>query len=193
MPDVVRFELQLEEELFSLHGRLTSGAWTNDPYTAKPIADPKPRLIHIASVQDRVFFQAVYQQLYPIFDKSFIQDSYASRECKGTHAGVRRFNAFARKVSANYTRPAFVLKCDVRKFFANIDHEILLSILSERISDTAIIPLLKNIVGSFSTPHLSFSPSKEGDRQKGLPLGNVTSQLFANIYLNELEIGRAHV
>jgi len=188
-PDVVRFELRLEEELFSLHARLSSGTWTNDPYTAKPIADPKPRLIHIASVRDRVFFQAVYQQLYPIFDKTFIHDSYASREVKGTHAGVRRFEVFARKVSANYTRHAFVLKCDVRKFFDHIDHSLLFALISKRITDERVLALLKSILGSFSTPHRpNWIPASVGMTEgKGLPLGNVTSQLFANIYLNELD------
>jgi retron-type reverse transcriptase len=118
----------------------------------------------------------VYQQLYPIFDKTFIHDSYASRESKGTHAGVRRFAVFARKVSANYTRPAFVLKCDIRKFFEHVNHEILFALLSARILDERLRLLLRRIINSFGT-----APGK------GLPLGNVTSQLFANIYLNEMD------
>ncbi len=140
------------------------------------IADPKPRIIHIASVRDRVLFQAVYQQLYQIFDKSFIHDSYASREGKGTHAGVERFEVFARKVSANYTKPTFVLKCDIRKFFDGIDHRMLLSLLEKKITDGRLFELLRKIIDSFHTVP-----------EKGLPLGNVTSQLFANIYLNELD------
>ena len=99
-PDVAAFALRLEEELFTLHARLSSGEWTNDPYISKRIADPKPRIIHSTSVRDRVLYQAVYHQLYQIFDRTFIHDSYASREGKGTHAGVKRFQLFARKVSA---------------------------------------------------------------------------------------------
>ncbi len=154
----------------------------NDPYTAKSIADPKPRLIHIASVRDRVLFQAVYQKLYPIFDRSFVYDSYASRECKGTHAGVRRFGVFARKVSANHTRPAFVLKCDVRKFFDGIDHSLLFALIAKKVTDDKLLSLILIIIASFHT-----EPSK------GLPLGNVTSQLFANIYLNELDQFVKHI
>lgn len=174
--DVATFALCLEDNLFLLHERLSSGAWTNDPYMCKRIADPKPRIIHIASVRDRVLYQAVYQRLYQIFDKTFIHDSYASRVGKGTHAGVRRFAVFSRKVSANYTKPAFVLKCDIRKFFDCIDHALLLSLLAKKVDDPRLFKLLKSIIASF---HIA--PGK------GLPLGNVTSQLFANIYLNELD------
>ena len=175
-PDVAAFELRLEEQIFSLHERLLRGVWTNDPYMCRCIADPKPRIVHVASVRDRVFFQAIYQQLYHIFDNTFIHDSYASREGKGTHSGVRRFEVFARKVSANYTKPAFVLKCDVRKFFDNIDHTVLFRLIVKRISDEKLLTLIHRIISSFETTG-----------GKGLPLGNVTSQLFANIYLNELD------
>lgn len=175
-PDVAAFELRLEKNLFSLHERLAQGTWVNDSYVCKRIADPKPRIIHIASVRDRVLYQAVYQQLYQVFNKMFIHDSYASRVGKGTHAGVKRFAAFARKVSANYTEPAFVLKCDIRKFFDHIDHEILFSLLSRRVTAERLLALLRGIISSFAT-----APGK------GLPLGNVTSQLFANVYLNELD------
>ncbi|MDP3661405.1 MAG: reverse transcriptase domain-containing protein [bacterium] len=175
-PEVAAFEMCLEEYIFTLHDRLRQHVWTNDPYQPRPISDPKPRLIHIASVRDRVLFQAVYQQLYQIFDKIFIYDSYASRECKGTHAGVNRFEVFARKVSANHTKSAFVLKCDIRKFFDSIDHRILFSLIFQRITDQNFLALIQIIISSFETsPH------------KGLPLGNVTSQIFANIYLNELD------
>lgn len=174
--DVAAFELRLEENLFSLHERLADGTWSNDPYERRRIADPKPRVIHIPSVRDRVLFQAVYQQLYQVFDQTFIHDSYASRIGKGTHAGVRRLEVFTRKVSANHTKPAFVLKCDIRKFFDHIDHDILFSLISKRIIDDKLPALIRRIISSFETAS-----------GKGLPLGNVTSQLFANIYLNELD------
>ncbi len=171
-PDAVSFEMRLEEHLFSLHERLANGTWTNDPYVCKRIADPKPRIIHIASVRDRVLYQAVYQQLYQVFDKTFIHDSYASREGKGTHAGVKRFEDFARKVSSNYTKPAFVLKCDVKKFFDGIDHGILFALISGRITDERLLELLQVVIGNF------WIPAFAGMTKYGLPLGNVTSQLF---------------
>ncbi len=159
-----------------MHERLAAGEWTNDPYVCKRIADPKPRSIHIASVRDRVLYQAVHQQLYPLFDRIFINDSYSSREGKGTHAGVKRFEIFARKVSANYTKPAFVLKCDIRKFFDGIDHVLLLTLMQKKIDDAHFLALIHCIIASFETA-----------KSRGLPLGNVTSQLFANIYLDELD------
>lgn len=173
---VAKFELRLEEHIFSLYERLMRGEWVNDPYVCRLISDPKPRIIHIASVRDRVLFQAVYQILYQIFDKTFIHDSFASRKYKGAHAGVKRFEIFVRKASANYTRNAFVLKCDVKKFFDNIDHSVLFSLISKRITDEKLLALIHVIISSFYTV-----------LGKGLPLGNVTSQLFANIYLNELD------
>lgn len=175
-PEVAAFALRLEDNLFSLQEQLVCGAWTNDPYMRRPISDPKPRIIHVPSVRDRVFFQAVYQQLYPVFDRGFIHDSYASRTGKGTHAGVRRLAAFARRLSRNDTRGVFVLKCDIRRFFDTIDHSILLGLLRRGVDDTGLLQLLARIVGSFETV-----PGK------GLPLGNVTSQLFGNVYLNELD------
>ncbi|MEK9184852.1 MAG: reverse transcriptase/maturase family protein, partial [Patescibacteria group bacterium] len=174
--EVAKFELHLEENLFSMHERLMDDVWKNDPYVRCRISDPKPRIIHIASVRDRVLFQAVYQKLYQIFDKTLIHDSYASRRSKGTHAGVRRFEIFSRKVSANYTQNAFVLKCDIRKFFDNIDHSILFSLISKRLKDEKLLVLIHKIIWSFET-----TPNK------GLPLGNVTSQIFSNIYLNKLD------
>ena len=181
-PDVARFELRLEEELVFLQERLSHGVWTADPYREKRIADPKPRIIHVASIRDRVFFQAVYQQLYQVFEKTFIHDSYASRKEKGTHAGVKRFGLFARKVSLNYRRQAFVLKCDIRKFFDNIDHELLCALISKHIMDGKFLALIRRVIESFAL---------QGG--KGLPLGNVTSQIFANIYLNELDQFVKHI
>ncbi|MCX6719372.1 MAG: reverse transcriptase domain-containing protein [Candidatus Taylorbacteria bacterium] len=111
--------------------------------------------------------------MYHIFDASFIHDVYSSRDHKGTHAGVNRLEEFSRKVSRNFTSRAFVLKCDIRKFFDSIDHDILFSIISGNISDARLLDLIRTIIDS-----LHHTPNK------GLPLGNVTSQLFANIYMN---------
>ncbi|MDO8590838.1 MAG: reverse transcriptase domain-containing protein [bacterium] len=174
--DVSAFELNLESNIFSLHQKLLSGTWKPDPYRVFYVQDPKLRRIHKASVTDRVLYQAVYQALYQIFDKHFICDSYASRNFKGTHRGVKRFEIFARRVTKNYHRSAFVLKCDVRKFFDSIDHTLLLRLIGQKISDRRLFELLEKIIRSFETT-----------LGKALPLGNVTSQIFANIYLNELD------
>ena len=174
--DVAMFELNLEDNIFQLHNELLAGKWKPDPYVSFGIKDPKPRIIHKASVRDRVFFQAVYRKLYPVFDPSFIFDSYSSRNGKGTHAGVKKLEVFSRKATENYRKVGFVLKCDIRKFFDSLDHKILLKIIGGKIHDPKFFVLIQQIVRSF-----------EKLAGKGLPLGNVTSQLFANIYLNELD------
>ena len=173
---MAHFELNLEDNIFQLHERLSAGTWESDPYTAFFVQDPKLRRIHKASVRDRVLHQAVYRALYQIFDRSFIHDSYSSRDRKGTHRGVRRFEEFARKVTVNYSRGGFALKCDIRKFFDSIDHEILIALLKNKIHDDKLLDLVVKIIRSFSV-----LPGK------GLPLGNVTSQIMANIYMNELD------
>ncbi len=174
--EVAEFEFNLEENLFSLCNELIIGKWKPDPYKAFYVQDPKLRKIHKASVRDRVLYQALYQALYQVFDKTFIHDSFASRDDKGTHKGVERLEQFSRKVSRNYTQQAFVLKCDIRKFFDSIDHQVLKSLVGKRVHDEELLDLLNKIIDSFKVT-----------QGKGLPLGNVTSQVFANIYLNELD------
>ncbi len=180
--DVAEFELNLEDNIFRLHDSLTSGKWKPDPYTAFYVQDPKLRRIHKASVRDRVLYQAIYQKLYPLFDKTFIYDSYSSRNRKGTHKGVKRFDEFARKATRNYSKNAFTLKCDIRKFFDSIDHQVLLNLIKRKCTDQYLLELISKIIFSFETSH-----------GKGLPLGNVTSQIFANIYMNELDQFAKHV
>lgn len=171
------FQLRLMEHILALHQDLRNKTYRHGPYKHFRISDPKPRDIHKASVRDRLLHHALYRQLYPFFNRTFIADSFSCRFGKGTHRAINRFQAFAYKVSKNHTHTCFVLKCDIRKFFANIDHNILFSILSSHIPDTDILNLLKNIVGSFSS----------GKAGVGLPLGNLTSQLLVNIYMNEFD------
>lgn len=180
------FSLNLMDNIFSLHRDLTNHTYKHGGYQAFKINDPKPRDIHKASVRDRLLHHAIHRILYPFFEKTFIADSYSCRNEKGTHRAIDRFRKFAYKVSQNNTRTCWILKCDIRKFFANIDHDILLNILREYIPDENIIWLLENVVGSF-TSHRP-SPCKGGGGENiGLPLGNLTSQLFVNIYMNEFD------
>lgn len=157
-----------------MSNKFAENSWKPDKYISFRINDPKPRIIHKASVRDRVLFQAVYRKLYPIFDPSFIFNSYSSRVGKGTHAGVKRFGVFARKLTVNYRKRCFVLKCDIRKFFDSVNHKILCRFIQRKVFDIHLLTLVEKIIQSF-----------EKESGKGLPLGNVTSQLFANIYLNE--------
>ena len=174
--DIAEFELNLENNLFDLHRRLVTGEWQPDPYEVFFVKDPKLRRIHKATVRDRVLYQVIYRSLYQIFDSGFIYHSFSSRHRKGTHAGVLSLEKYLRQVSQNYRSLGYALKGDIRKFFDSIDHDILFDLIKKKIADADLLRLIWQIVNSFSTV-----PGK------GLPLGNVTSQLFANIYLNELD------
>lgn len=175
--DVQEFSLRLMDNILALSRVLVNQAYDHGGYIAFNISDPKPRNIHKATVRDRLLHHAIYRQLYPFFDKVFSADSFSCRLNKGTHKAVSRFRDFGYKVSWNNTRTAWVLKCDIRKFFENIDHQVLLSILKLRISDERVIWLLGRVIDSFHSKHPGV----------GLPLGNLTSQLLVNIYMNEFD------
>lgn len=180
--EVEEFEFNLESNLFAVQQELRNKTYSPKAYSFFYVRDPKLRPIHKASVRDRVVFQAVSRILYHSFDRQFIYDTYACRFDKGNHKGVRRLEEFIRKASRNYHRPVFILKCDVRKFFYNIDHAILLELVRPKVADPDALDLIQKIIGSFCVQPC-----------KGLPLGNVTSQLFANVYLNEFDQYVKHV
>lgn len=175
--DVQEFQYRLMDNIFDLHRELKAKKYIHSPYYAFKISDPKPRDIHKASVRDRLLHHALYRKLYPFFDKTFIADSYSCRNNKGTHRAMNRFKKFSAIVSKNHTRTCWVLKCDIRKFFASIDQKILLEILDEYLEDKNITGLIREIIGSFHSTEIG----------KGLPLGNLTSQLLVNIYMNKFD------
>ncbi|MDD5528229.1 MAG: reverse transcriptase/maturase family protein [Patescibacteria group bacterium] len=175
--DVQIFSANLMDNIFSLHHDLLYHAYEHGGYEAFKINDPKPRDIHKAGVRDRLLHHAVYRILYPFFVRTFIADSYSCQINKGTHCALDKFRRFAYQASKNNTRTCYVLKGDIRKFFASIDQNILLKILNEYIPDKNIIWLLEKIIKSFSAKANGV----------GLPLGNLTSQLFVNIYLNKFD------
>ena len=174
--DVQAFSVRLFDSIFSLHRDLVNKTYAHGGYYAFKVSDPKPRHIHKAPVRDRLLHHAIYRVLYPFFDKKFIADSFSCRNGKGSHRALRRFHEFVRIVGKNNTRQCWILKCDIRKFFATIDHEVLIALLKKDLPDADVAWLCKNIIRSF-----------ENMPGKGLPLGNLTSQLFANVYLNELD------
>lgn len=174
--DIIVFSLKLSENIIELHEELKNKKYKHGNYEAFNISDPKPRNIHKAAVRDRLLHHAIYKILYPYFDHKFIYDSYSCRNFKGTHRAMNRFNQFARKLSSNNHRTCWVLKCDVRKFFASIDHQIMLEIVKRHISEPNVLWLIQRIIKSFSTTS-----------GKGLPLGNLTSQLLVNVYMNEFD------
>ncbi|HDQ23058.1 MAG TPA: hypothetical protein ENN28_03765 [Candidatus Uhrbacteria bacterium] len=175
-PDVQKFEMFLEDNLFALHQELKHKTYRHSNYADFYLKDPKLRHIHKAEVRDRVVHHAVYRILYPIFDKNFIYDSYSCRNEKGTHKAVLRLETFDRKASENYTKICYCLKCDIKKFFNSIDHQLLLDFIKKEIADKDAFWLLEVIIKSFCR-----------NKGKGLPLGNLTSQLFANIYQDKLD------
>lgn len=179
--DVQRFEFALEQNLFSLREDLNSKSYTHGAYSGFYIRDPKARHIHKAAVRDRVLHHAIFRILNPIFERVFIAESFSCRVGKGAHRGVAAVEVMIRRESKNYTRPCFVLKCDVRRFFDSVDHGILLTILRKRIKDAEAMCLVERIIGSFSPREVAFGG------KIGLPIGNLTSQLFANVYMNEFD------
>ena len=190
--DVQEFGLRLADNILQLHEELANFSYRHGNYTAFNISDPKPRNIHKVCVRDRILHHAIYRQLYPFFDKTFISDSYSCRIGKGVHKALDRFKAFGYQAGKNNTRTFWVLKCDIKKFFASIDHKILLEILTGYIADKDIMRLLQQVIKSFNSNHpasdaLGTPPLKGGDTARGLPLGNLTSQLFCNIYMNEFD------
>jgi retron-type reverse transcriptase len=175
--DVVEFALNLADNIYQLHLDLKHKTYLHGPYQAFNISDPKPRNIHKALVRDRLLHHAIYRVLYHHFNPKFIYDSYSCRLGKGTHKAIKRFAVLARKVSQNNTKTCWILKCDVRKFFASIDQMTLLNIPKKHEPDPDIIWLLERVIGSFYSTEFG----------KGLPLGNLTSQLLVNIYMNEFD------
>lgn len=179
--DVQHFEWNLEENIFKLHRELKSKTYRHSEYTSFNISDPKPRNIHKAQVRDRILHHAIFQVLNPLFEAGFISTSFSCRVGYGTHKGVEYLQNILRKASKNGRISCFALKCDVKKFFDTIDHNVLLAILERKIKDEDAIWLLKQTISSFSSNYSLLGINK------GVPIGNLTSQLFANIYLGELD------
>ncbi|MDD5318257.1 MAG: reverse transcriptase/maturase family protein [Candidatus Pacebacteria bacterium] len=175
--DVQEFQRNLMSNIIALHLELKDKTYVHLPYEAFNISDPKPRNIHKASVRDRLLHHAIYRKLHSFFNRTFISDSYSCRFGKGTHKAVQQFRKYGYKASKNNRKTLWILKCDIRKFFASVDHEVLIDILDMYLKDKDVLWLLIQIIDSFQS-------IGEG---KGLPLGNLTSQLLVNIYMNEFD------
>ena len=181
--EVARFNFHREKELYRLQEDLRTRTYRPGEYREFYIYEPKLRKISAAPYRDRVVHHALCNVIEPIFDRTFIFDSYACRKGKGTHKAVNRFTEFSRKKN-------YVLKCDIRKYFPSIDHSLLKTLFRRKIRDAQTLWLMDLIVDS-SNPQESIHHYFEGDdlltslnRRRGIPIGNLTSQFFANIYLN---------
>jgi len=184
---VQEFELNMERNLLQLKQELETLTYKPRPLRQFVIRDPKTRVISASHFRDRVVHHAVCNVIQPLFERAFIIDSYANQKSKGTHAALRRFDKFKRKASGNgrlVNRPkdnsmviGYVLKADIKHYFDEVDNGILLSILKHRIKDGNVISLIRKILENHNYK----------DKNTGMPLGNLTSQFFANVYLNELD------
>ncbi|MFH0995523.1 MAG: reverse transcriptase domain-containing protein [Pseudomonadota bacterium] len=186
--DVAAFEFDLEANLVALQTDLMNKTYTPGPYINFRICDSKPRLISAAPFRDRVVHHALCQVIEPIWERRFIHDTYACRIGKGTHAALDRATEFSR-------RYPYVLKCDIEHFFPAMDHAVLYRQLARLIADPAVLSLCKKIIDSGARIHAGeYKPTIfPGDdlfdflRPRGLPIGNLTSQFWANVYLNPLD------
>jgi retron-type reverse transcriptase len=185
-PAVAAFEFHRERELWRLHEELRQKTYRPGAYRTFWIHEPKKRQISAAPYRDRVVHHALVNVLEPIFEKTFVFDSYACRTGKGTHAAVRRAQTFLKRFR-------YVLKADVRKFFPSIDHDILKERLARKVKDRDVLWLAGQIIDG-SNPQeevLDYFPGDDlftpHERHRGLPIGNQTSQFFANVYLDPLD------
>ncbi len=187
-PDVMKFESRLEENIFKLHRELTGKTYRHGPYRYFWIRDPKLRRIHKAMIRDRVVHHAVFRILNLVYELTFAPVSFSCRIGKGMHRGVEKAGKMLRQVSHNYANTCYALKCDVKKFFDSVDHDTLIEILSRKIRDPDFMWLLKEIIGGYPTRGaFSSLAHTQNAARVGIPIGNLTSQLFANIYLNEFD------
>jgi retron-type reverse transcriptase len=190
---VIKFEFDLLNNIKTLQSELINKTYSPYPLKKFIIRDPKTRTIHSSIFRDRIVHHAIVNILQPIYEKIFIYDSFASRKNKGTHNAVKRFESFVKKVSSNgrliknsYNNNSikgYVLKADFRHYFDTVNQEVLINILRKKFNDEDLIDLIKIILENFES-------SVKG---VGMPLGNYTSQFFANIYLNELDYYVKHI
>ena len=185
-PGAAAFMANLEKEVLRLERELTKGAWTPGGYVTIEVTIPKKRVVSAAPFRDRVVHQALCGVVGPIFERGFLLDSYANQVGKGTHRAVDRYERFR-------DRHRHVLRCDIYRYFPAIDHEILKTDLRRRIACERTLNLLDQIIDG-SNPQEPVDIHFPGDdlltpltRRRGLPIGNLTSQFFANVYLDGLD------
>ena len=198
--NALKFEVDLESNLQELVFCLNNKTYKPTRSVCFSITDPKPREVFAADFKDRVVHHLLYNRLNPIYEKIFIYDSYACRKNKGTLNSVKRAQTFTRKITNNSKEKAYYLQLDIHNFFMSIDKDILFGIVSRKIKDTSWLWLTKQIIYYDPTEkylqkgsdwkqsgvpkHKTLFNTK---KNKGLPIGNLTSQFFANVYLNELD------
>lgn len=206
---VCEFDFTLENNLIKLKYLLESEKYIPAPYAHFTIYDPKTRSVSAPAFRDRVLQHSLVESIEPLFERKFIVDSYACREEKGTHYGAKRVKKFLMAARCKYGKQqnVYVLQCDIQKYFQSIDWNTLLFIVAKTIHCPKTLDLIKKIVENHDSTNGKLMPANTGSCQldlfspspsievppvsvaerKGLPIGNLTSQLFANVYLNELD------
>ena len=181
----IEFNKAMHENLWSLHEELRDRAYSPSPYTVFYVDDYKRRRIMAPHFRDHVVHHAIHNFVEQLYDACFIYDSFACRTGKGTHKAFSRLRKFMYKYSDN----SYFMKCDISKYFYSIDHRKLISVIRKKIKDTRLLWLLSKVIGSHCEDklpsHIDNIPFRV--QKKGIPIGNLTSQLFANIYLNEMD------
>jgi retron-type reverse transcriptase len=184
--NVVSFRFRLEENLFKLEEELKNETYTPGNYTTFHIYEPKKRMISAAPFRDRVVHHALCNIIEPLFEPTLIHDTYANRKGKGTHAAIRKAQKFGRKQD-------WVLKCDIKKYFPSIDHQILKNLIAQKIECPQTLALIYRIIDNSNPQELVQDYFRDDNlftiatRRIGLPMGNLTSQFFANLYLSPLD------
>ena len=186
--DVLQFSYNLEENLISLQNELIWQTYEVGRYREFIVHDPKKRLIMALPFRDRVVQWSIYMALNNHFDRSYINTSYACRIGYGSHKAVKRIQYWIRKLDRS-SDAVYVLKLDVSKYFYRVDHAVLMNILNRRINDQHLIDLLKKIIChiDFGLPLTDAGQFTDRISNVGMPIGNLASQMFANLYLNELD------
>lgn len=187
--DVLIFTGRLEENLIELQNELIWKTYKVGRYREFFVKDPKKRLVMALPFRDRVIQCAIYRVLNPLLDKRYINTSYACRVGYGTHKSVSKAQCWLRKLSDTYDR-VYVLKMDISKYFYRVNHNVLMSVLSRFIADRELLQLLEVIIRSETPFGLNLKDHEfSGERIDGIgmPIGNLTSQMFANLYLNEID------
>jgi hypothetical protein len=198
--DALCYELNAEENNFKLTQELKNKTYHPSRSILFAATKPKLREIFAASFRDRIVHHILVKELEKIWEKIFIHDSYACREKRGTHKAAMRLRSFLRKITKNGNVRAFYLQLDIKDFFTSIDKETLFNLIRKKVENPEVLWLTENILFWDCTksyiqrgdPQLLLSiPQNKTlfgkNNQRGLPIGNLTSQFFANVYMNELD------
>jgi len=187
-PYVNEFEKDTIRNLLLLHEELKNKTYFPKPLKTFILRDPKTRKINKSAFRDRIVHHALVRILEPIFDKTFIYDSCANRKGKGNLFALKRFEKYQRKITNNLTSGGYCLKADIKHYFQEVDNSILINLLRKKINDEKTISLIRKILDNKTISERERERLDESfTHDNGMPLGNLTSQFFANIYLNELD------